>query len=47
MEKSGNKSGKQMEFSVGKRMAKLIGVDGSVDMFYFTNNDISSDDIIS
>ncbi len=34
------------QFSVGKRTLKLIGVDGSVDMFYFSNNDISSDDIV-
>ena len=34
------------QFSIGKRTAKLVGIEGAVDLFYFTNTDITSDDII-
>lgn len=34
------------QFAVMPRLNKLIGTDGSVDMFYFKSSDISSDDVI-
>ncbi|MGD9901017.1 MAG: hypothetical protein AB7S44_00575 [Spirochaetales bacterium] len=34
------------QFTVGSRLAKIIGKDGSVEMFYFESSNINSDDII-
>lgn len=34
------------QFATTNRVSKIIGKDGSIEMFYFNKNDISSDDIV-
>ena len=34
------------QFATNSRIAKVIGKDGAIEMFYFQNSDISSDDIV-